>query len=45
MIESGENPVIVTTGPEFIAFAVADWCRFNGTDTVSIDPGSPWQNA
>ena len=32
-------------GPEFIAFAVADWCRFNGTDTVFIDPGSPWQNA
>lgn len=32
-------------GPEFIARAVADWCRFNGTDTVFIDPGSPWQNA
>jgi putative transposase len=32
-------------GPEFIAFAVADWCRFNGADTVFIDPGSPWQNA
>ncbi len=32
-------------GPEFIAYAVADWCRFNGTDTVFIDPGSPWQNA
>jgi putative transposase len=31
-------------GPEFIAGAVADWCRFNGTDTVFIDPGSPWQN-
>jgi putative transposase len=30
-------------GPEFIAYAVADWCRFNGTDTVFIDPGSPWQ--
>ena len=27
-------------GPEFIAYAVADWCRFNGTDTVFIDPGS-----
>ncbi|BBY56593.1 integrase [Mycolicibacillus koreensis] len=25
-------------GPEFIAHAVNDWCRFNGT-------GSPWQNA
>jgi len=32
-------------GPEFIAYAVADWCRWNGTDTVFIDPGSPWQNA
>jgi putative transposase len=32
-------------GPEFIANAVADWCRFNGTRTVFIDPGSPWQNA
>jgi putative transposase len=32
-------------GPEFIAHAVADWCRFNGTATVFIDPGSPWQNA
>jgi putative transposase len=31
-------------GPEFIAYAVADWCRFNGTDTIFIDPGSPWQN-
>jgi putative transposase len=32
-------------GPEFIAHAVADWCRFNSTDTVFIDPGSPWQNS
>src|SRR5579875_146579 len=32
-------------GPEFIAQAVADWCRFNGADTVFIDPGSPWQSA
>jgi len=29
-------------GPEFIAYAVADWCRFNGTGTVFTDPGSPW---
>lgn len=28
-------------GPEFIAAAVADWCRFNGVDTIFIDPGSP----
>jgi putative transposase len=32
-------------GPEFIAHAVADWCRFNNVATVFIDPGSPWQNA
>lgn len=32
-------------GPEFIAHAVADWCRFNGAQSVFIDPGSPWQNA
>jgi putative transposase len=32
-------------GPEFIAYAVSDWCRFSGTNTVFIDPGSPWQNA
>jgi putative transposase len=32
-------------GPEFIAAAVADWCRFNTTMTVFIEPGSPWQNA
>jgi putative transposase len=32
-------------GPEFIAAAVADWCRFNDVASVFIDPGSPWQNA
>jgi len=32
-------------GPEFIAHAVADWCRFNNAGTLFIDPGSPWQNA
>ena len=32
-------------GPEFVAHAVVDWCRFNGVNTVFIDPGSPWQNA
>ena len=32
-------------GPEFVAYAVADWCRFNGAETIFIDPGSPWQNA
>ena len=28
-------------GPEFVAHAVADWCRFNGAGTLFIDPGSP----
>jgi putative transposase len=31
-------------GPEFAAYAIADWCRFNGSATTFIDPGSPWQN-
>ena len=31
-------------GPEFAAFAIADWCRFNNASTTFIDPGSPWQN-
>ncbi len=31
-------------GPEFIARALADWCRFSGAGTVFIEPGSPWQN-
>ena len=32
-------------GPEFVAYAIADWCKFNGSATTFIDPGSPWQNA
>ena len=28
-------------GPEFIAHAVADWCRFNGVGTVLHRPGLP----
>ena len=32
-------------GPEFTAHAVADWAARSGSDTVFIDPGSPWQNA
>jgi putative transposase len=32
-------------GGEFIAAAVADWCRFNDVGSIFIDPGSPWQNA
>ncbi len=32
-------------GPEFVAQAVNDWCRFNSAGSLFIDPGSPWQNA
>lgn len=32
-------------GPEFVAHAVHDWCRFNSAGALFIDPGSPWQNA
>ena len=32
-------------GPEFVAHAVSDWCRFNIASALFIDPGSPWQNA
>ena len=32
-------------GPEFVARAVSDWCRFNSAGSLFIDPGSPWQNA
>ena len=46
-IERGTAPAFVRFdhGPEFIPYAVADWCRFQGTASVFIDPGSPWQNA
>ena len=46
-LQRGTAPAFVRfdNGPEFIAAAVADWCRFNGTNSVFIDPGSPWQNA
>ena len=46
-VTRGRAPAFVRFdhGPEFIANAVADWCRFNRTESVFIDPGSPWQNA
>lgn len=31
-------------GPELIANALRDWCRFTGTGTSYIEPGAPWQN-
>ena len=31
-------------GPEFIAKAVQDWIAAVGSQTASIEPGSPWEN-
>ncbi len=31
-------------GPEFIAKALRIWLKKNGSETIYIDPGSPWQN-
>ena len=30
-------------GPELIAWALKEWCRLSGTETIYIDPGAPWQ--
>jgi len=45
--QRGTAPVYVRfdNGPEFVAGAIDDWCRFNNTGAMFIDPGSPWQNA
>jgi putative transposase len=47
VVERGTAPAYLRFdhGPEFIAHAVADWCRFTGAGSMFIDPGSPWQNA
>lgn len=39
------DSAIRINGPEFVAHAVSDWCRFNSAGSLFIDPGSPWQNA
>ena len=31
-------------GPEFIEKALKGWLADNGTDTIHIEPGKPWQN-
>lgn len=31
-------------GPELTAYALRDWCRFSGTASSYIEPGSPWEN-
>lgn len=44
--ETGRRPanLRMDNGPELTAAAMRDWCRFSGTDTAFIEPGSPWQN-
>ena len=46
-VERGGPPVYVRmdNGPELASHAISDWCRFTGTGSMFIDPGSPWQNA
>jgi transposase InsO family protein len=42
----GRAPALIRcdNGPEFIAQALRDWCRFAGAATGYIEPGAPWQN-
>lgn len=44
--QRGHRPAFIRcdNGPEFTANALRDWCRFSGTATSYIEPGSPWQN-
>jgi putative transposase len=44
--ERGTTPQFIRcdNGPELTANALRDWCRFTGTGTSYIEPGSPWQN-
>ena len=32
-------------GPELIANALRDWCRYSRIGISYIEPGSPWENA
>jgi len=42
----GLNPAFIRSdnGPELTSHALADWCKFSGTGSAFIEPGSPWQN-
>jgi putative transposase len=42
----GRPPELVRmdNGPELTANAIRDWCRFAGTGSSYIEPGSPWEN-
>jgi putative transposase len=31
----------MNNGPELLSWALRDWCRFTGTRTICIEPGSP----
>jgi transposase InsO family protein len=44
--QRGTAPELIRrdNGPEFVAQALKDWCRFAGTATGYIEPGAPWQN-
>jgi putative transposase len=38
------NYIRCDNGPELVAEALKDWCRFNQVTTGYIEPGAPWQN-
>ena len=42
----GTAPALIRcdNGPELVAHALKDWCRFAGVQTGYIEPGAPWQN-
>jgi putative transposase len=42
----GKAPELIRcdNGPELVAHALQDWCRFTGVTTGYIEPGAPWQN-
>lgn len=42
----GRAPQLIRcdNGPELVAHALRDWCRFAGVQTGYIEPGAPWQN-
>jgi transposase InsO family protein len=44
--ERGAAPEFIRcdNGPELTSNALRDWCRFSGTGTSYIEPGSPWEN-
>jgi putative transposase len=41
--ERGRTPDFIRcdNGPEFVAHALKDWCRFSGMRTGYIEPGAP----